>query len=270
MALFKGKFYQSIWFHLLLMAIIAYVIYTVFFSSLDRITNHGEEMKIPDVVGMNINDALAEMNKYNFNVEVDSAYDMKHEPSSILSQMPDTGSMVKKGRTVFVVVNKAEAPLTPMPDLTGLSYRSGLMVIKSNKLRLGDTVHRPDIADGAILEQKYQGGIIEKGEMIPQGSKINLVIGDGLSTIELEVPSVVGKTYIEGIAIINAMGLQFTPMWDHDIVDSEEAVIYYQHPKAFNVMGGHNSINEGGIIDIKIGDKSRKRSTEDEMNEDFN
>lgn len=248
----KGKFYKAIWFHLLLMVIIAFAIYKIFFSSLDSITNHGVEFKVPDVVGMNVNDALKTLDNGGYQVDLDSSYSMKHEPGEVLSQMPDTGAMVKKGRTVFLIVNKSDAPLTPMPDLTGLSYRSGLMVIKSNKLRLGDTIHRPDIADGAILEQRYKNKQIAEGTMLPQGSTIDLVIGDGLSTVELDVPNVVGKRYIEGIALLNAMGLQFTAIWDAPIVDSEAAIIYYQSPKAFNDIGGHNQINEGGLMDIRM------------------
>ncbi len=252
MALFKGKFYKAIWFHLLLMLVIAVAIYQIFFSSLDSITNHGVENKVPVVIGMNVNDALKILTSGGYTVDMDSAYDMKHEPSEVLSQMPDTGSMVKKGRTVFLIVNKAEAPLTPMPDLTGLSYRSGLMVIKSNKLRLGDTIHRPDIADGAILEQLHKNKQIAEGTMLPQGSKIDLVIGDGLSKVELQVPNVVGKSYIEGIALLNAMGIQFTPIFDPPISDTESAVIYRQIPEAYNEFGGHNMINEGGLMDIHM------------------
>ena len=58
---------------------------------------------------------------------MDSAFDLKKDAGVVLSQMPDTGAFVKRGRTVFIVVNKSQAPLTPMPDLMGVSYRTFML-----------------------------------------------------------------------------------------------------------------------------------------------
>lgn len=252
MALIKEKYKQSIWFHLLLMLLLAVVFYTIFFSSLGRITAHGEQMKMPALVDKTFGQAVEILEKEGFDIDVDSAFDVKKDAGIVLSQMPDTGAFVKRGRTVFIVVNKSQAPLTPMPDLMGVSYRSAEMVLRSNKLRLGDTIHRPDIADGAILEQMYNGKVIQAGDMVPQGSKITLVIGDGLGNIEFDVPDVVGLTYAEGAAIISASGLQFIDLWDSPITDSVSAVIYYQNPEAKNEFGGTNRIKQGELMDIKI------------------
>jgi len=252
MALIKEKYRKSVWFHLLLMLLIAVVFYIVFFNALSRITAHGQEQKIPVLVNRHMDEAIKILEKQGYEVDIDSAFDMKKEIGVVLSQMPDTGSMVKKGRTVYLVINKGQAPLIPMPDLSGVSYQSAQMVLKSNKLRLGDTVHRPDIADGAILEQLYKGKVISAGEMIPQGSVITLVIGDGLGNVEFDMPDVMGMTYPEAIAMLNASGLQFIDVWDGGIKDSLTAVVYYQSPTAMNSMGGHNQVKEGDLVDIKI------------------
>lgn len=252
MALIKEKYKQSIWFHLLLMLLLAVVFYIIFFSSLGRITGHGEQMKMPVLVDKTFGDAVKILEKEGFDIDVDSAFDIKKDAGIVLSQMPDTGAFVKRGRTVFIVVNKSQAPLTPMPDLMGVSYRSADMVLRSNKLRLGDTIHRPDIADGAILEQMYNGKVIQAGDMIPQGSKITLVIGDGLGNVEFDVPDVVGMSYAEGSAVLSASGLQFIDVWEGPITDSLTAVIYHQYPDAKNDYGGTNRIKQGEFMDIKI------------------
>lgn len=246
------KYLNSIWFHLLLMLVVAVIIYLVFFNSLDSITNHGQQLKMPVLIDKPFDEAVKILNKDDFEIDVDSTYDLKKPSGVVLLQMPDTGAWVKKGRTVFITINKTVAPLTPMPDLNGVSYRSAEMLLRSSKLILGDTVHRPDIADGAILEQQYKGKVIEAGEMLPQGSSITLVIGDGLGNVEFDLPNVVGMTYPEGIAMLNALGLQFIDIWDGQISDSATAVIYYQNPPAKNEFGGKNTIKEGEMIDIKI------------------
>lgn len=252
MALIKEKYRNSIWYNLLAMIIIAIVFYMLFFAALGRITGHGEEVKMPVLVDRNVRDAVKLLEAQGFEIDIDSSFEMKKQPGIVLSQLPDTGQFVKKGRTVFIVINKTQAPPTEMPNLAGVSYRTAEIVLKSNKLRLGDTIHRPDIANGAILEALYQGKVVNAGDMLPQGSKITLVIGDGLGNVEFDVPDVVGMTYPEAIAVLNASGLQFIDVWEGRITDSQTAVIYAQFPEARNESGAINTIKEGQLIDIKV------------------
>lgn len=252
MALINPKYRNSFILNILLMIVIAVIVYVVLFRSLNNVTNHGEQIKIPTVVDKSFGDAVKLLEVYDFEIEVDSTYDLKKPAGVVLSQMPDTGSMVKRGRSVFITVNKQEAPPTQVPDLSGVSYRSADMLLRSSKLVLADTIHRPDIADGAILEMQYDGRVITAGEMIPQGSHIILVIGDGVGNTEFVVPNVKGLTYPEGIAMLNALGLQFIDLWEGEITDSMTAVIYYQFPASKNEFGSANKIKEGELIDIRI------------------
>lgn len=252
MALINEKYRKSVRYNLLGIFVVGILFYIIFFSMLGMLTGHGKELKMPVLLNKNLDEAVKMLKSQGFDIEVDSAFDMKKNPGVVLAQMPDTGSLVKTGRTIFLTVNKAQAPATPMPDLTGVSYRSAEIVLKSSKLRLGDTVHRPDIADGAILEVLYKGKPVQAGDMIPQGSSLTLVIGDGLGNVEFDVPNVVGMTYAEGATLLNASGLQFFDLWEEPITDSTTAVIYYQYPDAVNEAGGKNKIKEGQLIDIKI------------------
>lgn len=252
MALVNERYRGKIWFNLLLMLVILVVLYIIIFSALRVVTGHGNEVKMPVLVNMNVGNAFKLLHEQGFDVEIDSTFDMKKPPGTVLAQTPDTGQFVKKGRTIFLVINKSLAPPTAMPDLAGVSFRSAEIVLRSNKLKLGDTIHRPDIANGAILEALYEGKVVKTGDMIPQGSKITLVIGDGLGNTEFDVPDITGLTYPEGIAILNASGLQFISVWEGRITDSQTAVIYAQAPEATNEFGGINTIKQGQMIDIKI------------------
>ena len=243
---------KSFWFNLLVVLVLCTVLYIIFFISLGWITRHGSEVKIPNVTKKSIKTAVNELEEMGFDVYVDSAYEPKQKAFLVLSQVPDVGSTVKRGRTVFLTVNKAEPPMTPMPNLLNLSFRSAEMILKNNKLLLGDTTYKPDIAKGAILAQLYKGKDIRPGQMIPQGSRVNLIIGDGLSNTQFNVPEVVGMPFDQGIAVITGSGLQYTAIWDGEITDSTTAIIYNQFPKPINELGAPNRIKEGDIVDIRI------------------
>lgn len=269
MAFINEKLRKSVWFHLAVVVGLCVVIYTLFFSSLGWITNHGEEYIVPNTLGRDVPTVVRELEDLGFDVDIDSTFDLKKKPLTVLAQRPDTGSTVKIGRTIFLTVNKAKAPFTSMPNLTGLSYNSALMVLRSNKLLLGDTSYVPDIANGAILEQKYNGQPIRVGDKVPQGAKIDLVIGDGLSNVMIEVPNVVGEIPYAAMAILSSRGIVVDVSWDADIItedDSLSAVVYQQSPSAVNHFNEVNKIREGDRVGIWIG-KSSKRVTE---NDDVN
>lgn len=242
-------------FHLGLVLVVFVLLYISFFATLHCVTKHGEEITIPDVRGKDMNAAIKQLQGMHFEVSIDSTYEPDIKPLTVLKQVPDTGSSVKQGRTVFLTVNMLTPPHIPMPNLINLSFRSAQMLLQNNRLKLGDTTFKPDIAAGAILEQRYKGQPIRPGEMIPQGSKISLVIGDGLGNTEFNVPEVTGMTVDEALTVLNQYSLQtiIAPVDQLTrITDTFSARIVDQQPRAKNEAGTNNRTKAGEIIDLYI------------------
>ena len=259
----NDKLRNSFVFNLLLVFLLCGFFYIVFFSSLSLITGHNSHARVPNVLNQDVKIAVKFLEQLGFEVEVDSAYEPKMKPLMVLSMIPDTGSSVKTGRTIFLTINKAEPPLTPMPKLTDLSFRSAIRILESARLVLGDTIRKPDYAKGAVLEQLYNGKTITAGDMIPQGSKITLVVGDGLNNVEMDVPDVIGSTADEGITILNGAGLSPIIIWDGVITDSSSAIIYKQSPAPYNELEVPNRIKEGDVMDIRIKQNPTNEELED-------
>jgi eukaryotic-like serine/threonine-protein kinase len=221
------------------------VLYFLFFAMLGFITGHGAQLKVPNIVGKTLKAGESQLKTIGFDIQIDSAYDPSKKALTILGQEPEVGEIVKPGRTIFLTVNKAEPPKTPMPNLNGLSLRSAIMILNSSKLELGDTTYRPDIAQGAVLDQLFNGSIIRPGQMIPQGSKISLVLGDGLGNTVFDVPDIVGLSYAEAVAMLSANNLLFTAVASDEITDTASAIVYMQVPSALNELGAANRLREG-------------------------
>lgn len=245
---FSEKLKKSFLLNVVVIAAICIVLYFTFFTIIGVFTGHGQEVKVPMLIGKNLFNATKELSSKNFDIQIDSTYDPNQKPLTILGQQPESGEIVKPGRTIFLTVNKIEPPFTPMPNLNGLSFRSAQMILNSSKLKLGDTSLRPDIAKGAIIEQLYNGEVIRPGQMIPQGSKINLVIGDGLGVSVFDVPDLIGLSYAEAIAMLSAINLQFTAISTYEITDTANAIIYKQDPSAINELGTTNRLREGDEV----------------------
>ncbi len=237
---------------LITIGIICVVLYWVFFLSLGWFTGHGKEMTVPNVSGLQMEEAMKLLRQDGYAVDVDSTYDPEQQPLVVMEQQPKPGNTVKPGRTIYIKVNKVSPPASPMPNLVNLSYRSALLMLKNNKLLLGDTTMKPDVANGAVLEQLFNGNTIRPGEMIPQGSKIDLVVGAGLESAEIDVPDLVGLTYDMAIAVLSASKIEYDVIYEGSISDTMGAFVIYQLPEAYNANNEVNTISRGERIDIKI------------------
>lgn len=239
-------------FNFILIILIAVVAYWIFFAFLGVFTNHGKELKVPNLMGMQADEAIANLENLGFHIDIDSTFNASETPLTILDQQPEAGQSVKKGRTIFLVINKVNPPDIEMPNLVSLSFRSAEMLLESNNLKLGDTFLIPDLAKGAILKQLYKGNEIAPGVKIPQGSIIDLVIGDGLGNVDMAVPDLIGMTYPEAIALLSSSNLNYTVLFDGLITDTMTAVVYVQAPTALDEMDDKNRIVEGDVIDFRV------------------
>lgn len=245
-------FYKTLGGTILIIALICIVLYWLFFASLGWITGHGKELKVPAITGKTLKESIRVLENAGFDVEIDSTYSPDQKPLMVLGQQPEGGTTVKEGRTIFLTVNKQSPPSAPMPNLVNMSFRSAEMLLKSSKLLLGDTVLKPDMAQGAVLSQLVNGKEIAPGTMIPQGSKVSLVIGDGLGNKEINVPDLAGMTYPEAMAILSGSNLNYTVVFDGMISDSSTAVVYLQLPEPYNEFNEPNKIVEGDNVDIRV------------------
>ena len=229
----------------------------IFFYSLSWITGHDKYEKVPVAIGKNVNEAVAYLESKGFNVEiVDSVYEMNQPKLSVIKQSPDPDAVVKSGRTIYLTINRLEAPTVVMPNLVGLSFRSAQLYLETMGLLLGDTSYQPDIARNSILIQRFEGRVIKQGTRIPIGSKIGFVIGSGLGEAEIEMPNLVGLTYAEAQILLSSMNILagLPILMEGNISDTSKAYVVKQEPQVFYqpVPGQFvmNKIRPGQIVDI--------------------
>lgn len=223
----------------------------IFFNSLDWLTNHGRETKVPKIQGKILSQAVDVLEDAGFDVQIDSTYQTNRKPLEVIFQEPAEGSVVKYGRTIFLTVNRKTPPSIPMPNLVGISFRNAVLTLHSNRLEMGDTIYRPDLAAGSVLEQQYRGRKIPFGTMVPVGSRIDLVIAEGFSG-QVEVPNLIGMTWMNAKQILDSLFIAPNALWEGQITDSMNAIVYNQDPAAVNELDFNNSINKGDLMDIHI------------------
>jgi beta-lactam-binding protein with PASTA domain len=208
---------------------------------------------------MSMQEAVKVLNQQDFEVEVqDSVYIDTIAPLTVIRQFPEADAAVKINRTVYLTINRGVPPLIAMPRLIG-SYRNAVLILKQFGLKLGDTSYRPDFAKNSILSQLYNGKEIRPGTKIPMGSTISLVLGSGVSNVNMSVPDLFGLTYRQAKSRLDSMDIGLVLVPDPGLVDTLNAFIYRQNPERFNDDRRVNRIRPGQLIDIWLSSEQKER-----------
>ncbi|MDQ6756731.1 MAG: PASTA domain-containing protein [Bacteroidota bacterium] len=243
---------QPFWVNLLIALSLIFLIIFLFLMSLSWFTNHGAYLKVPAVKGKNVDAAIKLLEDKGFDVVIqDSVYFDSIPRYTVIKQLPEPDATVKVNRTVFLTVNRAFAPPVTMPKLEGLSFRFATDLLRKNHLQLGDTIFRPDIMKGSVLEQQYNGARITPGTKVPWAAKINLIIGGGLEVQQVLVPNLIGLTFAEAKQLLESKGIVLASVIPMSTVrDTGAAFVYKQSPERFDFDKQPIYIRPGQVMDL--------------------
>ncbi len=220
---------------------------------LQQYSRHGESQTVPDLVGLTVTEAMDKLYRLDLDYAViDSSYDPVKRPLSILAQDPPPNSKVKSGRKIYLTMNMAEPPETEIPNIeVGTSYISVREILESHGLRIGDLIYKPFEYKDVFLDMKMHGSgkSIKPGSMIPKGTSVDLVLGNGLGDTRISIPDLSGLTYLEAISLIQLKELSVgTIIGSGTITDTLDAFVFKQYPEADE----DRTVNLGSMVDIWI------------------
>lgn len=180
---------RAFYINLLIIIALIIIIVEVAFLSLKGYTRHGDEMVVPDFIGRNCDSVLEEYkDDYNF-ILLDSVYTDKLPEGSVFQQDPLPNSNVKKGRNLYYIKVSDAPEKVLMPNLRNLSLRQAMVLLKSNGLKVSELEYVDHFAKNAVVNQEYDGEIIEPGTEIVKGSAIKLLVGYGRDDKKTHLPN---------------------------------------------------------------------------------
>lgn len=188
--------------------IVAILILTIL--TLKIITRHNIELKVPDLSGMTVPEALKIANESSLRLEVtDSVFIPRMGRGEVYRQNPTAGSYVKKNRRVLLTINSLQPKKVAMPSVTGFSLRQAKAELAARQLKVGKLIYVQDIATNNVLSQLYQGREIPAGVQIVAESEIDLRVGMSNRNNTTSIPSLLGfsLTTAKDILIDNSLNI---------------------------------------------------------------
>jgi beta-lactam-binding protein with PASTA domain len=216
-------------------------------------TNHGESVAVPDVKELSFEEAKISLTDSHLKAEIsDSLFDNSKPGLSVLDQNPRPGSRVKTDRTIYLTVNAKAAPEIKMPDLKDVSLKQASLILQSYGLSVGKLTYKPDLAKDVVLGMTSEGKSVAPGSSVKKGSRIDLVLGDGLGQTQVEVPNITGLTLREAKVILDGSSLNLGAIVPDASVEGDtlDAVIYRQAPDPNMIPVPLMNIGEG--VDVFI------------------
>ena len=183
---------------------------------------------------------------------IDSVHIADKLPGVVIEQTPKVGEKVKMNRTIFFTINAYATEKVQMPNVVESSLRDAKVTLESYGLKMGKMIYVPSEYTNLVMGQVYKGKPIEKGTLIPKGSRIDLMIGKGLSDQKTNVPNLKGMLIDKAEqACMNTslnIGAIICDTTIKTAEDSIDAFIWQQRP----APGGGAKLNLGASIDIWV------------------
>jgi len=218
--------------HLVLALLLLTGLFWLVSAVLNGYTRHGQQLKVPDLSGLHINDAihLLNENKLRFQI-IDSVFFEDQPKLGVLEQNPEANSSVKEGRIIYLTINSNKAPQVSLPNLTDVSLRQAEALLLSAGLKVGQLIYKPDIAKDVVLAAQQFNTKLATGNMVSRGSAIDLILGDGLNGEEVPIPNLIGLSLTDASNLLNGSSLNLGSVVSlTPITDSASAKVVKQNP----------------------------------------
>lgn len=216
--------------HLLIMLGVSLVILMLVFMFIRIYARQGEEFELPDMVGRNIEELQAD-NPIELDVVVlDSIFRPGEEGGRILTQDPKAGTMVKKGRKLYITMTAYTPEDAVMPELAGLTVRQAVNELLACGLQVGKLKFVEDPYKNNVIDQTCKGKTLYAGQQIERGSVVDLVVGLGDGSGRSIVPFTLGKTADRARRDIVAASLNVGKEHFGGVRNRLTAVVYKQEP----------------------------------------
>jgi len=233
--------------HLLLAIITLVFLFLGWLKYIDYYTMHDKYITTPDFNNMLISQLDSVVDAHNIRYEIiDSIFDRSRAKGIVVNQNPDPFTDVKKNRKIYLTINSLQTRKVVFPDIYDVSLRQAIRKLNKNGLEVGELEYRANIATNKVLDYKINGVKIEIGQVLYEGTIVDLVVGKGLGGESVIVPNLIGLTRMEANSILKSTSLNIGSEIFASVEDSTSAVIYKQFP----IGNDYNTLNIGSVIDL--------------------
>src|SRR5699024_1352682 len=149
-------------------------------------TNHNQKLEVPDLSKLSLEEVekVLEKNKMRYAILDSANYNPDYPPYSVMEQIPQAGAMVKENRKIYINLNPSDYPKLDIPEVLGKTLRQVEPTLLAMGFSIGTISYKPYLAEDVVLEMHHKGRKIMPGDRVQKTATIDLVVGDGLGSLD--------------------------------------------------------------------------------------
>jgi len=211
------------------------------------------KIAVPNLRGLTPDEAKAQLKKAGLVLRDTHVTPGKGDPGKVFSQSPDPGKEVGRGTAVAVWVGAEAKPKSvTVPGVKGMKLEEAKARIEQVGLRVGRTSERSFAGKGGqVIEQAPP-----PGRNVPEGSKVDLVVGVEPESKEAVVPDLKGLSLMDASRKLREIGLAVGTIESKEDASIPAGRVLAQSPKA------GEKIERGSKIAVTIAKKGVKATFE--------
>lgn len=238
----KRGFFKSLFFYAFYLMTIT-IIFSGILASASYFTVwyfiRGEEIKIPNLVGLEMNQVLTTLQPFGISVKLDKYEYSEIVPAGkVITQYPYPGTNAKKGSPVKLTISKG-SPLIKVPNLVGDLYtnaevkiRAAGLTVGNHSFIMGDQVNKDKVISQDPLPQSG----------VPKDFSINLLINTGAEAKKIVMPDLSSFTINEATEILLKNGIKSINSERRKSAEKSSGMVIEQNPKAGTLITPETTI----------------------------
>ncbi|MDF3003003.1 MAG: pknB [Bacillota bacterium] len=202
-----------------------------------------KEVAVPSVQGMTIDQATAELSKFNLKIKVgDEVTSSQFAEGEIVSQDPKAEMMVKEGFSVTVSVSKGKEEDGKIPSVVNKTASDAKFILESYGFEQGSvSTENSDFPKDVVIRQSP-----EPGTKADPGTKVSLVVSLGKAIEQVPVPDVKGKDIDAAKAELEKAGMSFGAVsYDMSTAYEINTVMWQQYEPG-------TMVDKGTAVNLKV------------------
>lgn len=236
----------------LLGLVVAVLLLTLFIS---QYVIPPSEINVPNLIGMNIDDANEKAKKMDINIQISSTeYNDVYEEGEIIDQSPKSGTNIKRGDTITVIVSKGTEQIK-IPSLVNKTLEEAKEELEKNHLNLGNVTesYSDTVAKGRIISQSQ-----EAGEKVDRETSIDLEVSLGEASYAI-VPNLIGVSIDKAKDMLKTAKLQLGDISYQDSQEANNSIIKQSYTSG-------TKVDENTRIDLVVSSGPREKDEDHDTN----
>lgn len=197
--------------------LVGYLLIFVFVFPTDVVP---EETKVPNVVGLTYDDAVASLRRAGFDAQQgETRFQATTPKGTVLEQDPPPGTIEPRSTSITLAVSGGQRRAR-VPGVAGMARERATVTLENAGFDVGAVEEQPSERPRGEVIATAPGADVEA----PLPSAVTLFVSAGPAT--LAMPDVVGRPFAEARSMLEQLGLTVSdPTIDYDAVDPPTTVI---------------------------------------------